>query len=401
MNKISKRLGTFGLALLILGGLIYGFLPQPRMVDAGLVSQGPMNVVVLEEGRTRVIDRYIISAPVPGVACRMDLNVGDNVEQGQVLLGLEPLQSEVLDPRRREEAKAGAAAARSALRAAEANSRAAQAEVDYASSELQRIKKLFDSGHVSRGVIDKAQAEARRTDAALQSAKFVVEVARYELEAAQTALKYSAAQEVDSDETVPIRVPVTGQILKIHHECNGVVTRGQPILEIGDTRRLEVEIDVLSADAVSFVPGMRIVFKHWGKNRPPLEGRVRTVEPAGFTKISALGVEEQRVLVIADIVSPYEQWSRLGDGYRVEAEFILWEQDKVLQVAESALFRYQDAWAVFVLQGGQVYRRQVQIGQQNGLKAEVISGLKIDDRVILYPDDTIIEGGRVKVRTYE
>ena len=177
-----------------------------------------------------------------------------------------------------------------------------------------------------------------------------------------------------------------------------MVTAGQPILEVGDTSRLEVEIDVLSEDATSIIPGMRVLFLRWGKNQQPLEGRVRTIEPVGFTKVSALGVEEQRVLIIADITSPYEEWSRLGDGYRVEAQFILWEEENVLQIPASALFRIQDAWSVFVLENGRAYRRILRIGQRNGLVAQVLDGLKAEEKVIMYPDNTIKDGRRVKVR---
>ena len=399
--KLPHHTGMFVTVIAIIVGIVIGFWPQPAWVDAASVTRGMMQVSVEEEGKTRVIDRYIISAPVMGVTCRIDMNVGDNVKQGEVLLGLSPMQSEVLDPRRREEAKARVAAATSALRAAEEKAQAASAEAEYAITELARIKKLFETGHVSREVLDKANMAARSSSAAQRSADFAVEVARYELAAAKTALKYSAAQEIDAAEKVPIRSPINGQILKIHHECKGMIAAGEPILEVGDTSRLEVEIDVLSEDAVSIVPGMRVLFKRWGKNQKPLEGRVRTIEPVGFTKVSALGVEEQRVLIIADFVSPHEQWSRLGDGYRVEAQFILWQKEDVLQIPASALFHYQDGWAVFVLQDGRAYRRVIKLGQRNGLIAQVLDGLNVDEKVILYPDDTITEGRRVKVRTYD
>jgi HlyD family secretion protein len=396
-----RHIGTIGVVVAIIVGLVVGFWPQPSWVEVASASRDLLQVSVIEEGKTRVIDRYLISAPVTGVACRIDMNVGDDVTQGQILLKLDPMQSEVLDPRRREEAKASVAAAASALRAAEESAGAAKADADYAASELTRIKKLSETGHVSRSVMDKASTTARTTSAAQRSANFAMEVARYELAAAKTALKYSAAQEINAAEKVPIRAPVTGQILKIHHECKGVVTAGQPILEVGDTSRLEIEIDVLSEDAVALSPGMRVLFHRWGKNQQPLEGRVRTIEPVGFTKVSALGVEEQRVLVIADFVSPYEQWSRLGDGYRVEAQFILWEKEDVLQIPASALFHYQDSWAVFVLENDRAYRRAIEVGQRNGLVAQVRNGLTTEEKVILYPDDTISNGRRVKVRTYD
>jgi HlyD family secretion protein len=201
-------------------------------------------------------------------------------------------------------------------------------------------------------------------DATLRAANHGVEVAKYELQAAETALKYSAGTVTNEPAVrVPVRSPITGRILKVPHECEGPVRTGEPLLEVGDPSLLEVEVDVLSDDAVKIRPGMRVLFDRWGGDEP-LEGRVRVVEPVGFTKISALGVEEQRVFVIADFTSLPEQWQRLGDGYRVEARFVLWHEDDVLQVPASSLFRYNEGWAVFVVENGRAVRREVQVGQR-------------------------------------
>jgi HlyD family secretion protein len=389
------KLGILLLAVVML--LSYGFWPRPPLVEAVRVKHAPLTVSIEEEGKTRVIDRYEIAAPVAGVACRLEWDVGDAVERDQVLLGIKPLTSEVLDPRREAEAQALVAAASAALRAAEQNVSAAAADTDFAKLELERIRKLADSGNVSKGELDRARTQARSAQAVQRSAEFAVEVARYELEAARTTLQYAGKTTIDNvDENVLVRAPVSGRVLAVRHECEGPVQVGQPLLEVGDTRALEVEVEVLSEDAVRIRPGMPVLFERWGGDQP-LEGRVRIVEPVGYTKISALGVEEQRVHVIADLVSPYEQWQQLGDGYRVEARFIVWQADNVLQVPASALFRHQGQWAVFVIESGHAVLREVEVGQRNGLQAEIVSGLKSGEAVISFPSDAISAGVRVRL----
>ena len=393
-----RRIIWLALALLIIAALVYGFRPQPRLVDIAKATRGPMQVSVGEEGKTRVIDRYDISAPVAGMTCRVDLDVGDPVEKGQALITINPLESQALDPRSRAEAEARIAAAASALHVAEQNVKSARAEKDLAEKELSRLQPLFEKGHVSQGQLDQAAAAVQTTRAASRSARFAVDVARYELEAARTALSYTGVSGQDNpDANVQVRSPIDGRLLAIHQECEGVVAAGQALLVVGDTRSLEVETDVLSADAVKIKPGMRVEFHRWGGEKP-LQGKVRTVEPVGFTKISALGVEEQRVLVISDITSEPAQWESLGDGYRVEAEFILWQSDDVLQIPASALFRFNDGWALFVMQNAKAIRREVKVGQRNGLSAEILEGLTEGETVITHPDNTIEDGVAVKQR---
>ncbi len=378
--------------------LVWGFWPQPVPVEAARAIRAPMAVTIEEEGRTRVIDRYIVSAPVDGVACRVQLDVGDAVEQGQVLLSITPLQSQVLDPRSRAQAAARVAAAESTLRAAREQALAAAADQQYAATELERLRPLMNEGLISREAFDRAETTARTSAAAKRSADFNVEVAAYDLEAARTALEYSAATPSEAPaERVPVRAPIDGRILRIEHECEGPVRTGQPLFEVGDPRALEVEVDVLSADAVRIKPGMTVRFDRWG-GEGPLHGKVRTVEPVGFTKISALGVEEQRVLVISNFTSPPEEWARLGDGYRVEAQFVLWQQDDVLQVPASSLFRYRDGWAVFVIDDDRARRREVRVGQRTGLVAQIEDGVTLSETIIMHPSDAVEDGVRVKRR---
>ncbi len=384
--------------LLVAAAIVWGYWPRPILVDVAAVRVAPLEVSVEEEGRTRVKDRFVISAPVSGHAQRLELRVGDAVSRTQPVARLEPLRSEVLDPRRRAQAEARVAAAQFTLAAAESKVRGAKADSDYAHNEYQRMARLWDSRNISQETLEAARTTMQRAAADLRSAQFAVEVARHELEAARTALAYSAASDdAPLAEIVTVRSPVAGRVLRLHRESEGVIQAGQPLIEVGDPAALEVEVDLLSADAVRVAPGTPVRFDRWG-GEGQLTGAVRLVEPTGFTKISALGVEEQRVLVIVDITSPRPLWERLGDGYRVEASFVVWRQEQVLQVPASALFRHRDGWAVFVIEAGVARRRAVQTGQQNGLIAQVRAGLEAGESVVLHPDDSVSDGTRVRTR---
>ncbi len=374
----------------------YGFLPRAVLVDTGSARTGPFRVVVAEEARTRVVDRYVISAPVAGYLRRIVLDPGDDVAKGQRVATLEPLRAEVLDPRRLAEAGARVRSAEDALRSAREKARAAAAADEYAGTRLGRTRRLHETGVATREALDQAETEALRASAERRSADFSVAVASHELEAARTALRYSAAGEGGTERQVVMASPVSGSVLAVRRKDEGVVAAGEPLLEVGDRNRLEVVAEVLSEEAVRIRPGMRVLFERWG-GRAPLEGKVRIVEPSGFTKVSALGVEEQRVNVISDLVAPKEE-DRLGDGYRLDARFLLWEGDAVLQVPSSALFRHGEGWAVFRVEAGKAAVRPVEAGRRGGMDTEILSGLSEGDRVILYPDDRIGEGVRVRIR---
>lgn len=394
-----RRFGLILLASAIAAALGYGFWPRPLWVEAATVARQPLRVTVEAEGKTRLIDRYVLSAPVAGYLRRIEAEVGDGVRRDQPLATIDPLPSEVLDPRRRAQAEARVAASEASLQAARETATATRAEADYARLEFERITALCRRQCVvAEAERDRAESRARQTEAQLRSAQFAVEVARHEVEAAKTALRPSAAQPGDAArETVVVRAPVDGQVLACQRRSEGVVEAGMPLLEVGDPHALEVTVDVLSADAVRIRPGTPIVLERWGGEQP-LEGVTRTVEPVGFTKLSALGVEEQRVWVVADLRSPAEAWSRLGDGYRVEASFIVWQGEQVLQIPASALFRQGDGWAVFVVENGQARRRTVEIGQRGGLAVEIRSGLTEGERVVTHPDDALQEGAAVRIR---
>jgi HlyD family secretion protein len=396
-----RKLGWAAALVAVVFAIGYGFLPRAVVVDTVAVSRGLLRDTVREEGKTRVAQRYVVSAPVAGYAQRVELEVGDAVKTGQLMVYLEPLRPEALNRRSQAQAEARVAAAEAAVQRADDTAEASAADARQAEADLNRIQELFDAGIVAREQLDEAETEARRSKAELEAARAGVEVARHELEAAKTALRYSAAEESSesraSTEKVPVRSPVSGRVLKVVHESEGVVAAGEALLEIGSPRVLEVEVEVLSSDAVKILQGMRVLFERWGGEKP-LEGIVRLVEPVGFTKISALGVEEQRVLIIADFVEPRERWERLGDQYRVEAVFILWEGDNVLQVPTSSLFRHGEGWAAFVLQDGKAQLRPVEIGHRSGLTAEILSGLEEGEAVIPHPDDSIEDGTLVERR---
>ncbi len=396
---LSKRNTLFlvlGLAIAVL--LFFGLRPQPVLVELATVQSGPLRVTIEEEGKTRLKDRYLVSAPVSGFVRRIEFKVGDHVSQGELLTELEPLRSNVLDPRSRAEAEARVAAARSALLAAEEQASAVQADAEHYADDYQRKLKLGKTQAISVEQLSLARTANQRAKAELRSARFAVDVARYDLDAASTLLKYSAAGDATGvlKERVPITAPVSGAVLSIVRESEGVVNPGSPLLELGDPSALEVAVDVLSFDAVQITPGTVVELSRWGG--PTLQGQVRLVEPVGFTEVSALGVEEQRVWVIVDITSESVEWKNLGDGYRVEASFILWQQDNVLQVPNASLFRVGDQWALFVTAAGVARKRLVRTGQRNGLYAQVLEGVEVGEQIILHPDNELVDGIRVKPR---
>jgi HlyD family secretion protein len=393
--KLNRTSAIILTAAIVLGLLVWGFWPTPLLVEVGTAQHATLRVSIEEEGQTRVKDRYILSAPVAGYLRRITLDVGDSVSQGQVLARMEPLKPEVLDPRARARAEAQVAAARAAVKRAEQLETAAQAEAEFARSDYTRKKQLQEKSLVSREVLDQAATRSREARAQLRSTGFAVEVARHELEAAETALQYSTADNgAAAAETVAIKAPVDSRVLRIHHESEGVLVTGAPLLEIGDPAALEIAVDVLSADAVRIQPGTHVELLRWGGPQT-LKAVVRTVEPTGFTHISALGVEEQRVWVIADLVSPRTEWEQLGDGYRVEAHFILWEDEDVLQVPTSALFRQNGNWMLFTMENGKARLVPVTTGQTSGLATRVVDGVSAGTKVILHPDDRIADGVRV------
>jgi len=380
--KITRKGALLtGIGLLVLAAMVYLFLPDPSQVQAATVHRGPLQVIVEEEGETRVVDRYVITAPVDAFLQRLDLEVGDPVAAGQVIARLEPSPSALLDPRSRTDADARVAAAQAAVLQAEVT--AARAEAD-----LGRVTRLHGTGAATRQALEQAEAEDVRARTALDAA-------RAELAAAEAALRSADAGGALSVQYV-VRAPAGGRVLVVHHRSEGRVMPGEPLVEVGDTERLQVEAEILSQDAVRIRPGSRVMLDQWGGDQV-LEATVTQVDPQGVTRVSALGVEERRVRVVADLVSSPEAYRGLGPGYRVLARFVVWEASDVLQVPTAALFRHQDGWAVFVVDGSRASLRPVTVGREAGLATQVTGGLEEGEVVVVHPGNEIEDGAKVRI----
>jgi HlyD family secretion protein len=387
-------------AVLLVLALAWLFRPDAVPVDLAAVERGPLTVAVSDEGETRVRDVYVVSAPVPGRMQRIEVEAGDAVvADSTVVARIEPSDPAFLDVRSAAEARAGVDAAAAARTHAEAQVSRAEAELEFARAELERMRALARSHTVSANELDSAERRAKTAVAALAEAQAQRRVRESEYQVARARLLSPATsrQGKGACDCVEVRSPVSGTVLRVVTESEGVVQAGAPLLEVGSPEQLEVVVDLLSADAVRVEPGQRVIIEAWGGEQP-LAGRVRRVEPFGFTKVSALGIEEQRVNVVIDITEPRERWLRLGHGYRVEPRIVLWEADDVLRVPLSALFRQGDRWAVFVEQGGRAVLREVELGQGNGLEAEVRGGLEAGERVVLHPGDRVSPGVRLVER---
>lgn len=393
MNITKKQIYLSLFALFIVLLIIWGFLPSAIPVSVEEARIAPLEVTIEEEGKTRVIDRYTVSAPVTGYVLRLEHEVGDSLRAGQELFRIQPVP-DLIGARQREVAEAQLEAARTRLMQAREQLALANEERKLADTDYRRLQNLYDDGIGSRQMLDNAELAAKRAATQQASAEFAVKVAEHEIRAAESALQ--AFQSGGGQERISITAPVDGRLLKIHHKSEGTVQAGTPILEIGDPQSLELRIDLLSTDAVKLIAGTPVRIKRWGSEQV-LEGLVKTIEPSGYTRISALGVEEQRVPVIVEITSPYEQWRVLGDGFRVVAEFITWQGDEVLQVPSSSLFRTGDSeWALFVVEGGESKLRTVEIGRQSGLYTQIVSGLDSGEAVITHPDERIEDGVAVE-----
>jgi len=400
MEKLKTLKPVFGgLALLVLAFLIYlSFRPQPVPVDLATVERGPLSVTVGDEGRTRVREVYVVSAPVGGKVERIVAKAGDSVvKDDTVLASIRPSAPRFLDRRDERRARAEAKAARAALALAEAALARSKAALDFAEAELIRTRELTAKKASSKQKLDEAELQYKTAGAEMASARAEMEMRRYELETAEAALIQPSEQEAGVEAEgccVAVHAPIVGRVLKVLQESEAVVGAGAPLVELGDPTDLEIVVDLLSEDAVKIARGAEAVIENWG-GPGQLTGRVRTVEPYGFTKISALGVEEQRVNVVIDLTAPRQTWDRLGHGYRVDAKVTIWKEENVLQAPLSALFRTGETWSTFVLRDGKAVSVPVDLGQRNHRKAQVLKGLNEGDRVILHPSDKISDGSAV------
>ena len=382
------------LALAVL--LVFAFRPRPIMVDLGEISRGPLTVAVRDEARTRARDIYVVSAPVSGRLLRVGNRAGERVEAGAVIAIIQPAPATFVDERSRQEIQAGVRSAEAALALARAELDGVEARLAHARIEAARTESLLAANVASQAAMDRARLEVRTAEAAVGNARAGVGVRQASLEAARTRLAEPAAT-APGGRTLTIRAPVAGRILRVLQESESVVAQGAPVMEIGDPGDLEVVAELLSSDAARISEGAPALIDAWGDG-PALQGRVRQVEPYGFLKISALGVEEQRVNVIIDPVDPPAAWAAVGHGYRVEAAVTVWRAAAVVRAPVAALFRHQGQWAVFKVQDGRARLQRVEIGQANGEAAEVRSGLVPGDRVVLHPGQSVSDGVRIRVR---
>ena len=382
----SRRWLPLAGAVVLVGLIVAGLWPRPAPVETAPATVGRLRVTVNEEGKTRIKQRYTISAPVAGQLRRIPFKAGDEIHGPRTVLAIiEPVQPAMLDARARKQAEARRDSAAASLD----KNRAASS---FAASELRRFEKLFSDKTVSPQEWEAAQLRAASAVKEMAAAEGAWREAEAQL--AGFVASKPAGTNAPGD-PVEVCAPAEGRVLKVLEENARVVSAGTPLLEVGDPADLEVVVEVLSRDGAIIGPGAKVEFEQWG-GAEPLLGRVRLVEPAGFTKVSALGVEEQRVNVVADLVTPPEQRQGVGDNFRVEARIVVWETERALKVPAGALFRQRDDWAAFVLLDGRAVLRRVKIGRSGATEVQVVEGLKEGDTLVLYPGTRIQPGQRVK-----
>ena len=385
-------------AVLIAALLWYAFAPPPAEVDVVAVTRGKLEVTVNEDGKTRIKERYVVSTPLAGELLRVDLHAGDPVQAGETLLAvIEPGDPSLLDVRTKAEAEARVKAAEARQLHARTQRDRARATKTYAQTEHDRAERLLPKKAVTEEAYSSAVHLLRTATEDERAAEFAVRIADFELQQAQAALTRTQPSDQSPVGSFEIRSPVNGEVLRVFQESAAMLPEGTRLMELGDRTDLEVEVDVLSSDGVRIPIGAKVYLDHWGSTRPLL-ARVRVVEPQAFLKVSALGVEEQRVNVIADFVDPPGARERLGDAYRVETRIVIWEGGNVLKVNAGALFRKRGGWAVYRIVNGLAKLTDVQVGRTSGIETEIIDGLDENDQLVAYPSDQVRDGVRVTPR---
>lgn len=393
--RITAGRVAMGLGVAIaVAGIAWSLMPRPVPVEVATVAKGRFVASVDEDGKTRIRERYAVAAPLAGRLTRIQLKAGDRVAFGDALATIVPSPAPFLDPRSRREAEEKLGAAEAARERTKAVVERAHAQTDQAKTDLERTRTLVARGAATAQALERAELAMRVADRDLRAAEFLDHAAGHELDQARALLaRYQDGADAP-DERWNITAPVSGVVLKVVQESETVVSSGAPLLEIGDPRDLEIVADVVSADAVEIRPGADVVIERWGGSGP-LSGRVRRVEPAAFTKVSTLGVEEQRVNVLIDVLSPPEQWPGLGDGYQVDTRIAVFTQDDAAIIPAGALFRRGDSWNVYVVEDGRARSRAIGLLRRSGRLAAVKEGLATGERVIVYPSDQISPGVRV------
>jgi HlyD family secretion protein len=393
-------IGGAAAAMIVLAAaaaIVWSVLPRPIPVETATVTKGRFVATVDEDGKTRIRERYVVAAPLAGRLTRIRLKIGDRVSAGEVIAIILPSPAPFLDPRSRREAEERLGAAQAAVERAKAAVERAQAHADQATNELTRTRALVARGAATVQALERAELAMRVADRDLRAAELQQLAAQHELAQIRAVLARYRNGEDAAPEAWSVTAPVPGLVLKVALESETIVQPGSAIMEIGDPRDLEIVVDVLSTDAVEIRPEAEVVIENWG-GPGVLTGRVRRVEPAAFTKISTLGVEEQRVNVLVDISSPPQQWAGLGDAYRVDARIAVFTREDATIVPAGALFRRGESWNVFAVEDGRAQAREVTLLRRSGRLAAVASGLTPGERVIVYPSDRITSGVRVEVR---
>ncbi len=409
-KRYSRSILTVAASLAVAGILLAAFWPRPMLVDLATVKRGDMIVTINEEGRTRVKEPYVVSSPVAGELQRVTVLPGDRVVGGETIVArMSPANPSALDVRTREQAIAAVSAAEAALRVARADLNAALATDVFAQSELERTQKLVDKGIASKVAMERSEQAAKIAKANLDTVQAAISMREAELANARAQLigfdDAGLAQALEDNErpsySIPMRAPIDGTILKVIHKSETTLPAGEPILEIGDIEGdLEVMAELLSSDAVQVSEGNRVIITNWG-GPGDLSGSVSRIDPYGYTKYSALGVEEQRVETTIQFDGPSEDRGTLGHGYRIEVQIVVWAQEDVVTVPSAALFRQGQNWAVFANADGRAVLREVEIGRNNGIEAQVLSGLEPGESVVQFPSANLTDGARIAERKLE
>lgn len=398
MNK--KRMLYIGAAsVTIVAVLAWAFAPRPVEVEVGTATVGRFERTIDEDGRTRLHDRYVVSAPLAGHLSRITLREGDALAADAPIATLTPALSPMLDERTVRELRARVDAAQAMVKRAGARIGLAQVSREQARNEVRRSEELAAQGYVSATKLETDRLALRAAQKEYEAAEEDRHVAEYDLAQARAALEAIRQPGTGAARAFVVRSPIAGTVLRVNQTSEAMVGLGAPLVEVGDTRRLEVLAELLTSDALQTPPGTSVRIERWG-GEGVLEGRVRRVEPSAFTKVSALGVEEQRVNVLIDITSPAEQWQALGDGFRVSVRLVVQNVDPALRVPVSAVFPQpaQAGMAVFTIDGGRARLVPVEVGARNGVEAWIKGGLAAGTRVIVYPPSSVTEGVRVKAR---
>lgn len=386
-------------ATAVIAALLWAFTPKSVMVETAEVTRGRFEQTIDEDGKTRVRERFVVSAPLAGRVQRITLKAGDAVARGDVLAIMQPAAPPLIDAREERELEARVGAAQAALARARTNVAHARAALAQNRADAVRTQKLAAQGFVAPAQLERDELKATLSAREAEAADFERNAAAHQLEQARAALTRSRqGWQAGRGERLDIRSPVSGRVLRVVQESEAVVALGAPLLEIGDPTDLELVVDVLSGDALQIAAGQTVKLERQAGSWPALEGRVRKVEPSAFTKVSALGVEEQRVNIVIDLTSPREQWQNLGDAYRVDARIVVFAHSNAVKVPVSALFRDNAQWAVFIADGNTARKRIVETSHRGAREALVDKGLAPGERVIVYPGDAVRDGRGIEVR---